>query len=101
MGREVYSLEVFRKTPSIREVCECLRKQFAQHHNRILAAQRNEQPVPALPAVMWLLSSGQPRWRVRARRSDPQQEFERAGYRIVMRSRLDEAADLQKMPEER
>ena len=60
MGREVCGLEVFRKTPDLQEVFECLRKQFTQHHNRVLAAKRNEQPVPE-QAVMWVVSSGRPK----------------------------------------
>ncbi len=60
MGREVCGLEVFRKTPDLQELFECLRKQFTQHHNRGLAAKRNELPVPK-QAVMWVVSSGRPK----------------------------------------
>ena len=96
MGREVCGLEVFRKTPNIREVCGCLRKQFTQHHNRILAAERNELPVPKQPAVMWLLSSGQPKTgmafvRVRRMKGWPRGFYEGGSgllFRVVVLSEL-------------
>ena len=96
MGREVCGLEVFRKTPDVQEVSGCFRKQFTQHHNRMLTAKRNGQPVPPLPSVMWLLSSGHPTMgmtfvRVRRMKRWPRGFYEGGSgflFRVVVLSEL-------------
>ncbi len=51
--------EPFHDTPGVDEFRDCIRKQLALDHDRVLEARKRELPRPPFPRL-WLFSSGRP-----------------------------------------